>query len=210
MCFNGCKYFLTAWMPTYFYENFGLGPELSAGYLSIDKFVGIGAAYMFRFLEEATLQKEGASLLSARRLFAGLGFTLNALAVMGLACVCRFRTHPAAPAVTSALLCVNSIGLSAHSFGFKPNYLDIAARCSSGAFTGIGNTFATLMTYVVPLGAAYVLEAASGDWASLLASVALLNVGGAAVGVCLTSTEPMRESQLSQISIAQPLLATSP
>lgn len=188
MCFNGNKYFFTAWMPMYFDKNFNIGPERSAGYLSVEKFVGIGAAYLFRFVEKAALQREGTSLLSARRLFAGLGFTLNALSVMGLAWVCRFRAHPAAPVATSVLLCFNSVGLAAHSFGFKPNYLDITARFS-GALMGVGNTFATAMTYVVPLGAAYMVEAAGGDWSGLFVSVALLNVGGGLVGVCLTSTE---------------------
>ncbi|CAK0845517.1 unnamed protein product [Prorocentrum cordatum] len=179
-------------MPMYFDKNFSIGPERSAGYLSVEKFAGIGAAYLLRFVERAVLQREGTSLLSARRLFAGVGFTLNALSVLGLAWLCRFRAHPMAPAATSVLLCLNSVGLSAHSFGFKPNYLDITARFS-GAFMGVGNTCATAMTYIVPLAAAYMVEAAGGDWSGLFICVAILNVGGGVVGVCLTSTERLDE-----------------
>ena len=57
--------------------------------------------------------------------------------------------------------------------------MDITVRYS-GLLMGVGNTFASAMTYVTPLAGAHLMAATRGDWRLLFASLAALNGVGRA------------------------------
>jgi len=183
MCFNGSKYFFTSWMATYYDKVLHLGPEQSAPYLSAEKCVGIGAPLFLRALETKMLLNDGddkQQLLHSRKTFAAAAFALNALAAICLQQLNRFldvRDAASAPLLVSALLCVNSTAIAAHGFGFKANYGDLTAKYS-GAFMGFGNMLASFMTFIVPLGAAFLMEASGGNWSPVFMGIVALNVLG--------------------------------
>lgn len=181
-------------MATYYDQVFQIGPERSAAYLSVEKFVGMGGSLVWRSLEKFLLHDgsgggDKRKLLRCRKTFAVLGFGINAFSA-----ACMMWLHQSeglrnlAPVLVSVLLCINSAGTAAHGFGFKTNYMDLTTRYS-GAFMGVGNMFATFMTYVVPLGAAHLMEVTGGDWSLLFLGIALMNVFGAWIGACFTSVD---------------------
>mmetsp|Transcript_104122 Transcript_104122/g.335716 ORF Transcript_104122/g.335716 Transcript_104122/m.335716 type:complete len:459 (-) Transcript_104122:128-1504(-) len=188
MSFNGSKYFFSSWAPTYYYQHFGMGPGSSAAYLSMVQAVGVVAPFMWRQVDRG-VHKASRSLLFARRFFGGLGFGGGGACVLALAWLHasgKALFAERAPLATALLLCVNSTFVTAHAFGFKPNYNDLTKK-HSGFLMGFGNMLATGMTYVVPLGAAYAMEATGNNWAALFVAIAALNVFGAVVALCGTS-----------------------
>jgi len=181
MCFNGSKYFFTAWMVTYYDKVLHLGPEQSALFLSAEKFVGIASSVVLRALEAKLLQGDGKQqLLHSRMTFAAAAFGVNALVAICMQQLDRFsavRDAASAPLLVSALLCVNAVAIAAHSYGFKANYGDLTAMYT-GAFMGFGNMLASFMTFIVPLGAAFLMEASGGNWSSVFLGVAALSILG--------------------------------
>mmetsp|Transcript_72149 Transcript_72149/g.143091 ORF Transcript_72149/g.143091 Transcript_72149/m.143091 type:complete len:452 (+) Transcript_72149:26-1381(+) len=181
MCFNGNKYFFTSWMATYYDKVFHLGPEQSAPYLSAEKLIGISAPLALRALEaKLLLGDRKQQLLHSRKIFALVAFGINALVALCLQQLDRFsevRDAASAPLLVSVLLCVNAAAIAAHGFGFKANYGDLTAKYS-GAFMGFGNMLASFMTFVVPLGAAFLIGASGGNWSSVFLGIAVLNFLG--------------------------------
>merc|ERR1719265_1063318 len=130
MCFNGTKYFFTAWMATYYDKVLGLDPAKSAGFLSTEKFVGIGAPLLLGILDKSLRQdgngKAELQLLRSRKIFAALGFGISCCSAF---CLLRLnasaRQNSFAPVLVAVILCTNSVGMAAHGFAYKPNYLDL-------------------------------------------------------------------------------------
>jgi hypothetical protein len=121
--------------------------------------------------------------LLSRRAFALFGFSLSAAAALAMGVA---HSHAGSPLLFCGLLCANAAGLSAHSFGFKANYLDLTVR-HSGLFMGVGNSFATAMTFVTPLGVAHLMRITGGDWSYFFLTALLLSVIGGFVGTCCIS-----------------------
>lgn len=185
-CFNGTKYFFSAWMPTYFSSVFNNTPEKFAVYLGGADFLGILFSLMWGRVEQTVLKTPRPdSLLFSRRLFAGVGF---GGAMVASALLAYLHYSGGSAVLTGVLLCVNSLCLTAHAFAYKPNYLDLTIQYQ-GILMGVGNMFATFMTYVVPLGAAHVIQKAeSGDgWVTLFIGMSVLNLLGAVIGIKGTS-----------------------
>ncbi|KAL1525626.1 hypothetical protein AB1Y20_020479 [Prymnesium parvum] len=189
MAFNGVKYTFSAWMPTYYARKFDLSRAQSAKFLGIAQLVGLASQFGWARVERFILaaragpavnaQPSVASLLVSRRAFAAAGFLLMGCCAFGLSIVSTDWG-------TCLLLCGISSGASAHSFGFKANYLDLSSR-HSGLYMGVGNTLATFMTLVMPLGAAYVLE--NNDWTMLFSIAAGMALIGLVAGTWCTSVE---------------------
>lgn len=201
--FNGAKYFLVAWMPSYFDSQMGLSLEQVSVFMSATHVVGILFSMGWRLVERAVLasdrndgddeddkndnkndQKNENRLLFSRKLFAAIGFVGMMASAWGLAYV---HGKPfQSPLVVGFFLCANSAALAAHGFGFKSNYLDVTTT-HQGILMGVGNMIATASTYIIPRGAAYVMEILpEHGWVALFASLGCLN--GLALVAALAGT----------------------
>jgi len=172
MSFCGTKYMFIAWMPQYFNQHYGMGPEQSAGYLSMEKIAGLCASFAFKALEGWIISRR--TLTFSRRFFAILAFVVAGLAALAQAILHRQPGLSWAPLLTSILLCINTCGLMSHVVGFRSNYSDLTAKYA-GALYGVGTTCATAATYATPLGAAYLMRATDNNWSVLFLSSCAFN-----------------------------------
>lgn len=180
MVFNGAKYFLSDWMPTYYDSVFKIPPHDASYYLLTAEFVGVVAQLSVGKLEHAVRTKHDLSILASRRLFSAAGFGWIALVFVLMA------MFPS-PGLQCVWLSMATMSNAAHSAGFKSNYLDLT-QTHQGLLMGAGNTVATLITFIFPITVAYMLndaESAGGDGAvddpsSLSSAVIAGGVDGAA------------------------------
>ena len=152
MVFNGAKYFLSDWMPTYYDTVFGIPPHEASFYLLTAELVGVVAQLSCGKLEHAVRTRLDLSILASRRLFSASGFGLIAVVFVLMA------TFPS-PGLQCLWLSMATISNAAHSAGFKSNYLDLT-KTHQGLLMGAGNTVATLITFVFPIVVAYTLTPA--------------------------------------------------
>jgi len=197
---NFVRYFLMAWMPTYYDEVLQVSPDSSGVQQMLPEFVGlltsIGGAKWGKALQDSgTL-----SARDCRRVFSSLAFCG---AATGLAAISQCST----PLVVTAWMCL-IFGLhTLQGLGFGANYLEISKH-HSGLVTGIGNTVATGASFVAPVFASYVLtlEGASGSsqaWRHLFVAFAASNLLGLALYVPFCSTTPVDEAPEEQVKKAQ-------
>jgi len=172
MVFNGTKYFLADWMPTYYATIFDLQPQHSWSFLMFPELVGICAQLVVSRLEQRVL-KSGLTLEQTRKLFGAVAYVLAAFT-----CSCLGTTT--SPTVMAAWLCVMQLSFAMHSCGYKTNYLDIT-QLYQGLFMGVGNTLASVMTFLVPLTVAATLEAFQQNWWYVFTPLVVLNLFGAVV-----------------------------
>lgn len=146
---NFVRYFLMAWIPTYYDEVLKV-PADSAGFQQIlPELAGLFCSLAGASVGKK-LQDSGAlSPLSSRRLFSTLAFVGGGL---GLAAVSKTSTDYAA----TACLCVVHGLTTLQGLGFGANYLDIS-RHHAGLVTGVGNTVATGASFLAPVAASWIL-----------------------------------------------------
>ena len=89
------------------------------------------------------------------------------------------------PEWTALQLCAFSCSHALHSSGYKASYLDVGGSRHSGTLAGLGNTVASVASYLGPRLAGVVLSSAgvhdAGAWRTIFAMTALVNVAGACV-----------------------------
>eukprot|EP00965_Chrysotila_dentata_P208317 6184625-Pleurochrysis_carterae.AAC.1 len=90
---------------------------------------------------------------------------------------------------STACWALTSAFAALHPAGFKANYMDIA-RTSSGVVSGLGNTFASLSSYVGPLLVAWLLRAFP-SWLPVFATIASVNLAAATVFASFSTTTPV-------------------
>lgn len=182
MSFNGSKYLLSSWLPTYYARHYSLSPALSSKYIAVAQLVGVGAQFAWARAERSLLHRR--SLLFSRRAFALAGFV-----GMGVSSLALGWSHAAGatdPSATALPLCGFAFGVAAHSFGFKANYLDLSKK-HSGLFMGVGNSLASAMTLFAPLGAAHLMQSSGDNWGMLFWAATAMSAVGAVVGALFTS-----------------------
>mmetsp|Transcript_118022 Transcript_118022/g.328094 ORF Transcript_118022/g.328094 Transcript_118022/m.328094 type:complete len:417 (-) Transcript_118022:175-1425(-) len=188
---NFVRYFLMAWMPTYYSEVLGASPDASAILLLIPELMGllvsIGSAHLGRYLQSsATL-----TALDSRRVFASTAFLG---AAVGLWMASEMAT---AKSVTACLCLVQGLA-TLQGLGYGANYLDVS-KYNGGVVTGVGNTVATGASFLAPIFASWVLSsdgadsarARAEDWRRLFLAFAASNLVGVAIFVPFCSVTPV-------------------
>jgi len=186
---NFVRYFLMAWMPTYYREVLGASHDASAVLLLTPELVGllvsIGSAHLGRHLQRSGLL----TALASRRLFASTAF-------VGAACGLWMASEMTTVAGVTACLCLVQGLATLQGLGYGANYLDVS-KYNGGVVTGVGNTVATGASFLAPIFASWVLssEGSQGawaeDWRHLFHSFAASNILGVAIFVPLCSVTPV-------------------
>jgi hypothetical protein len=84
--------------------------------------------------------------------------------------------------------------VSLHPSGFKANYLDAVSAHRSGLASGVGNTLASLASFVGQLAVGWMLDSSSGgygSWTPVFLSVAACNTLAAAAFGVLSTASPV-------------------
>lgn len=188
--FNFGVYFQTSWTPMYYQEKMNVTPEHASLDLTLPAILNLVvkagiAKRLFVWLHET----RGFSLITCRRCFSVVGFLGAAFAYAALALL--GNQEQSRMYVTAFFtLAMGLVGL--HPSGFKANYMDLSVR-SSGLISGLGNTIASISSFIGPLAVGALL-AKQQSWPLVFATVASVNVIAAIIFGTLSSTEPVDAS----------------
>lgn len=188
--FNFGVYFQTSWTPIYYQENLNVRPEHASLDLTLPAILNLAvkagfAKPIFVWLHET----KGFSLITCRRCFSVIGFLGAGLAYAALALLGN-REESRISVTICFTIAMGLVGL--HPSGFKANYMDLSVR-SSGLISGLGNTIASISSFVGPLVVGALL-ARQQSWPLVFATVASVNVIAAVIFGTLSSTEPVDAS----------------
>lgn len=191
--FNYANYFLNAWMPTMFVDQFDDVDAATVGaFLMWPEVVGVMSRFVSAAVADRYVLKSGRlSLLSVRK-----GGSVVAFLGQGVALYCAVRQGTPVRCVFF-LMCA-STAAAVHSCGFKPNYLDLTTAYS-GVLSGIGNTFASVASAVGPAITSEILLYRPGDWLLLFNGLFLMNCLGACVVALFLSVDNL-DLKLSRVS----------
>lgn len=183
--FNYSVYFINSWSATYYLEAFGMRPEMAGLHLSLPHAVNMVVKVMLSPILAKTMKAAGFTDLGCRRTFSGLGFVAPAL------CLNLLQHTSSSVHLTTVLFSVALGFMALHPSGFKANYMDVT-RTHGGTVSGIGNTIASVASSVGPLMVSQV-RMASGSWAPVFQSVAMVNLLAALIFCTLSSTTPIED-----------------
>ena len=153
-------------------------PKFYSEQLSAEKEVGLHlstlhiAAFAFSLLAKGVVDSLGLSPIGLRRTAIVGGYGVLAAGCAVLAFMATRETLPSAYTFT---LCLDVLwmGLTAQSFGHMGNYYDITST-NTGLLMGVGNTFATLPSYLSPLFVANILQSSADTnqaWAVVFSAI---------------------------------------
>eukprot|EP00928_Gymnodinium_smaydae_P075598 TRINITY_DN58607_c0_g1_i1.p1 TRINITY_DN58607_c0_g1~~TRINITY_DN58607_c0_g1_i1.p1 ORF type:complete len:528 (-),score=118.31 TRINITY_DN58607_c0_g1_i1:108-1631(-) len=194
---NFVRYFLMAWMPTYYREVFTVSADAAALMLMLPELIGLAVGLLSANLGRHLQESRGFTALTCRRLFATVAFTGGAV---GLALISLAPT----PLLATLAICIVQGVMTLQGLGWGANYLEIS-RHHSGLVTGVGNTVATGASFCAPLFASWLLaqgggaaaasapsaQAGAEAWPRLFLAFASANVVGLAIFLPLCSTTPV-------------------
>lgn len=192
--FNFCVYFLNSWSPLFYDERLGLEPSQASLLLMAPH---VGNLLVKTTLTKpifATLQQRGWGLLGCRRFFSVGGFfgTALALSVLGSdSALDQMRAGGVAVGVSTCCFTVAMAIVGFHPSGFKANYLDLT-RTHSGLLSGLGNTVASVGSWVGPLAVGNMLHQ-HHSWGMVFQAVCTVNVMCGLVFWRFSSVEPVDE-----------------
>lgn len=172
VAFNFGAYYMTNWNPTYYADVLGLSAAEARLHLSMPHVTNLAAKSLNPTLVRMA-ERRGFSLLSSRRLFTAVGFTVSAAALLPIA-----QLRGLSPWVSTALFSLANCFFGLAPSGFKANYLDITERYV-GIIAGYGNTLGTVASWAGPqLVAALLLRFES--WDLVLLTVGCVNLAATA------------------------------
>ena len=185
--FNFGIYFATSWSPSFYQQELGVRPERAGLALTLPPLLNCLVKALLNKPIEAALRARGASTLQCRRAFSVAGFVGGALALLALPHAARAYGLPGATVAFSLVF-----GFAAlHPSGFKANYLDVARGVrGSGFCSGLGNTLASLASFLSPLVVGRLLST-SESWAPVFGAIAATNLAAAAAFGALSTTTPI-------------------
>jgi MFS family permease len=183
--FNYGVYFQNSWTPIYYSEELKIRPE--------DAGIHFMAPHILNLLVKVVVTPQLMKyftttlkwpLITCRRWFTITGFVLSSGC---LVLVSSAKTMSATPVVSSTGLLTLTMGACAlHPSGFKANYMDVSLH-NSGIVSGVGNTLASVASFVGPFVVAGILHHYN-SWYLVFLSVAVANLLAAAFfGLCSTT-----------------------
>jgi len=184
---NFVRYFLMAWMPTYYREVLGVSADAAGFHLIIPEFCGLVCSMVGAKFGKELQEKGVLSPLSSRRLFVSLAFIGSFVGLFLIQMV-------TAPAAVTFLLCIVQGLATLQGLGFGANYLDVS-KYNGGLVTGVGNTVATCASFLAPMFASSLLpnDGAKGPetWQRLFLAFAISNLLGLALYLPFSSATPV-------------------
>lgn len=184
---NFVRYFLMAWMPTYYREVLQVSADATGLHLIVPELCGLVSSLVGASLGSRLQESGRLSPRSSRRLFASVSF---AGAFVGLMVVSGLST----PGSVTLSLCIVQGLATLQGLGFGANYLDIS-KYHGGLVTGVGNTVATCASFAAPVFASWLLpsDGTTGPeaWRRLFLAFACSNLVGLFVYVPFLSVDPV-------------------
>jgi sugar phosphate permease len=185
--FNFGVYFQNSWSALYYKEVLKISPkDASLDFILPHIMNLIVKAFVVKRIFVLLHEKHGLGLLACRRFFTIAGFLGAAVAFTVLIAVQIMNCGRIA---TTLCYTVAMAFVGLHPSGFKANYMDLSVR-SSGLISGLGNTLASVASFVGPLVVGYLLEK-TGSWPLVFGIVACINVAAALVFGSLSSITPV-------------------
>ena len=174
--YNNFRYTLTAWMPTYYDEVLGVAPQTTGMHLASLDFVGVAVGMFLKGRVDRLTASGTMTIKGVRRLASATGFGLMILA----AALAALASQLGLPALaTTACLWLGWIGIAVHTFGYNASYLEISTK-NTGLLMGVGNTFATMPTFLSPIAVVAILDH-TGSWVNIFLFLAACNAVALAV-----------------------------
>lgn len=184
---NFVRYFLMAWMPTYYREVLLVSADAAGLHLIIPELCGLISSLAGASLGHKMQSRGTLSPLASRRLFASVAFIGS---FVGLMIVCTVKR---AGLVTLFLCLVQGLA-TLQGLGFGANYLDIS-KYNGGLVTGVGNTVATCASFAAPVFASWLLptDGTKGPeaWRRLFFAFATSNLVGLVLYIPMLSVTPV-------------------
>lgn len=193
---NFVRYFVVSWMPTYYSEVLRVSADASGVFQILPELCGLGVSMAGANIGKRMQQEEWLSPRNCRRLFVSIAFLGSCVGLLAISMVST------AFSVTLFLCCVQGLS-TLQGLGFGANYLDISKH-HSGLVTGVGNTVATIASYMAPVFASWLLAAGNGQakshidmdsWRRLFLAFSISNVLGLVLYLPFCSTVPVDEYQ---------------
>ena len=184
--FNFGRYFVYAWIPTYYAKHLAVTPASAAACMTCLQVADACIKMIVSPIADSFLSSERITLLQLRKLLSCLGFLGFALSMFGCSLVGEVQSEGGVATsmwntqvmLMTGLLTFAKGCSSLHTPGFQTNYLDLSVR-DTGVICGVGNTFATVSSMLAPLIAGYVIEHYS--WGAMFQLVCAVNVSGMVV-----------------------------
>lgn len=188
---NFVRYFLMAWMPTYYREVLHVSADAAGLHLIIPELCGLISSLVGANLGREMQQRGWLSPLSSRRLFVSVAFLGSFVGLLVISTVSK------AGFVTLFLCLVQGLA-TLQGLGFGANYLDISKH-NGGLVTGAGNTVATCASFFAPVFASWLLpsDGSTGPdaWRRLFFAFAFSNLVGLALYLPFSSVTPVDVDQ---------------
>jgi sugar phosphate permease len=185
VAFNFGVYFMNSWTPTYYKEQLNLRPEDAVIHFSLPHFINlfVKAVVSKRLFDYLRSPACNFTILGCRRFFSVVGFIGMSIALFGVIAA----GQNAVQATTFMSIGMGFVAL--HPSGFKANYMDLTLY-SSGLLSGLGNTLASVASYVGPLVVGYILQT-SQSWPLVFVTVSCVNVVAALGFLMFSSVQPV-------------------
>lgn len=185
MAFNAGVYFTTSWAPIYYNKVLDIKPEDATLALFLPPLLNLLVkACCNQPLGHWLRNSRNWTTLQCRRIFSVLGFLGSGVLFLAI--------HPSRTlgllACSTCFALVNAF-TALHPAGFKANYMDISLF-SGGLVSGVGNTLASLASFVFPLIVSHVLQRYE-SWALVFALVSIIHLCAAGVFGTLSGVEPI-------------------
>jgi ACS family sodium-dependent inorganic phosphate cotransporter len=188
---NFVRYFLMAWMPTYYREVLGVSADAAGLHLIIPELCGLISSLFGANIGHYMQHRGWVTQLASRRLFVSVAFVGSFVGLMGVYSV------SAAGSVTLFLCLVQGLA-TLQGLGFGANYLDIS-KYNGGLVTGAGNTVATSASFFAPVFASWLLptDGSTGPeaWRRLFFAFATSNLVGLCLYLPFCSVDPVDVDQ---------------
>ena len=84
MCFNGSKYFITAWVPVFYVSHLSVSPAEVAAYMFPVQLTGVMSSIGFRWISSRIYGASSQDVLRSRKFFATVAFASAAIAFLGM------------------------------------------------------------------------------------------------------------------------------
>lgn len=184
--FNYNRYLLYSWSMEYFTNALKIPYSVAAVCMLWPNVMDAVASIIAGKLADALMSSKRFSAKTIRQTFSSLGFIGTGVGALLLG-----RCGDA----TTATICLTAAsGMQAlHNAGFKSSYGDLS-RDYSGFLSGVGNTFASGASFLVPQVSAHLLNSYGGAtqqeaWKVVFGSMFICSVIGTGLYMSLVSTE---------------------
>lgn len=184
--FNYSRYLMYNWVVTFYTDALSVPVEQAAFWMLWPTLADACTSLVVGSIADRIVNSGRLTMLATRRLFSSLGFCGTGL---GALLVSRCTS----PGVATIFVTIAAASEACHNAGFKSSYGDLS-RQHAGLLTGLGNSFASASSFIVPLIAASLLDAYGGSsklvaWQAVFGSVFLCDAVGALIYSCLVSCD---------------------